>query len=168
MDLIIKRLNNQKLLIFFLMFEFVFSNQESVDNLNSYESGASLQKYSKNLDGSIMISLNIWGRVLSPGRIAVPDGADLITILSIVGGPIDGANLSKVKIIRESQYSSEIFIINLFKYLNSGDKSDFIKIMPNDTIIFPETVYSSVFKRLNNITSILSLFSLYVAITNKS
>ena len=168
MDPIIKNKNSYIFLIFLLFFELLFSRQELGSDATIYDSRASLQKYTKNIDGSIMISLNIWGSVRSPGRHTVPDGADLITILSIVGGPVDGANLSKVKVIRDSKHSNEIVVINLTKFIKSGDKSNLIDIIPNDTIIIPETLFSFFYKRLNNITNILSLFSIYIAITNNS
>ena len=115
-----------------------------------------------------MISVNLWGRVISPGRHIVPENVDLVTILSIVGGPIDGANMSKIKVIRDLESSSQIFIINLNKFIKSGDKSDLIKIEPNDTIIIPETVYNGIFKRLTSLNTILSLLNLYYALTNNS
>ena len=168
MELIIKRKLFNRLLIFLLMFVFLFASEQIVDDSQSNELRASSQKYTKNVDGRIMISVNLWGEINSPGRHTVPEGVDLVTILSIVGGPIDGANMSKIKIIRDSENSNKIYTINLNKFINAGDKTDFIKIEPNDTIIIPETVYSSIFKRLSSINTILSLLTLYFTLVNNS
>ena len=42
-----------------------------------------------------MIKINIWGNVNNPGSHLVYDGIDLASLLSSVGGPIDGANLKR-------------------------------------------------------------------------
>ena len=149
------------------MFEISLSNQEIINDISINNFRNPVQKYT-NIDGRIMISVNLWGRVISPGRHIVPENVDLVTILSIVGGPIDGANMSKIKVIRDLESSSQIFIINLNKFIKSGDKSDLIKIEPNDTIIIPETVYNGIFKRLTSLNTILSLLNLYYALTNNS
>ena len=167
MDVIIQRKNIYKFLIFLLMFEISLSNQETFNDISSNNFKTPVQKYT-NIDGRIMISVNLWGMVSSPGRHIVPENVDLVTILSIVGGPIDGANMSKIKVIRDLESSSQIFIINLNKFIKSGDKSDLIKIEPNDTIIIPETVYNGIFKRLSSLNTILSLLNLYYALTNNS
>ena len=86
--------------------------------LSQYDFGITKQKYTKNPDGVIMISVNLWGNIVSR-RHVVPEGSDLITILSTVGGPKDGANLSKIKIIRDSENLSKIFIIDLNKFIFS-------------------------------------------------
>ena len=149
------------------MFEISLSNQEIINDISINNFRNPAQRYT-NIDGRIMISVNLWGRVISPGRHIVPENVDLVTILSIVGGPIDGANMSKIKVIRDLESSSQIFIINLNKFIKSGDKSDLIKIEPNDTIIIPETVYNGIFKRLTSLNTILSLLNLYYALTNNS
>ena len=61
----------------------------------------SSQRYITNTDGNIMMNVNIWGAVGSPGSHIVYDGIDFASLLSIVGGPIGGANLKEVRIYRE-------------------------------------------------------------------
>ena len=50
----------------------------------------------------ILISINIWGYVRKPGQYLVPRHTDLISLMSFAGGPIDGAKLSEVRIIRDA------------------------------------------------------------------
>ena len=50
----------------------------------------------------ILISINIWGFVRKPGQYLVPRHTDLISLMSFAGGPIDGAKLSEVRIIRDA------------------------------------------------------------------
>ena len=76
----------------------------------------------------------------------------------------DGANLSKIKIIREVQGKDGnlIHIINFNKFLNSGDRSTFIKIMPNDTILISQKLSSNIISRASNINTILGILTLYL------
>jgi hypothetical protein len=107
------------------------------------------------------------GQVNSPGRHLVSEGIDFATLISQIGGPKNGVNMSKVKVLRKSsEKTSEIFIINLKKFFKSGDRSDFMTIKPNDTIIFPESISGFVFSRINNFNTILSLLSIYLTISS--
>lgn len=164
MEALIKNVKKNKIFIFVILLELSFANQNFDSEVSQYDFGITKQKYTKNPDGVIMISVNLWGNIVSPGRHVVPEGSDLITILSTVGGPKDGANLSKIKIIRDSENLSKIFIIDLNKFIFSGDKSKLVKIEPNDTIIIPETTFSQINKRLGSVNTIFSLFVLYLTI----
>ena len=46
-------------------------------------------------DGKIKMFVNIWGHVNNPGLHEVYDGIDMATLLSVVGGPRNGAKLNK-------------------------------------------------------------------------
>ena len=139
--------------------------QESIiqsDNKNSYT--ISSERYISDINGNIRMNVNIWGHVAQPGSHLVFDGIDMVTLLSIVGGPKDGANLNKIKIIREVQGKDGnlVYNINFNKFLNSGDRSAFIKIMPNDTILISQKLFSNILSRASNINTILSLLTLYL------
>ena len=70
-----------------------------IQDNNSYK--FSSEKYITDSDGNIRMNVNIWGHVAQPGSHLVFEGIDLATLLSKVGGPNIGANLRKVKLIRE-------------------------------------------------------------------
>ena len=143
--------------------------QESIiqnDNKNSYT--ISSERYISDVNGNIRMNVNVWGHVTNPGNHLVFDGIDMVTLLSIVGGPKSGANLSKIKIIREVQGKDGnlVYIINFNKFLNSGDRSAFIKIMPNDTILISQKLSSNILSRASNINTILGLLTLYLQLKN--
>ena len=48
----------------------------------------------------LLIKVNIWGFVQNPGQYMVPNGTDLISLISFAGGPREQAKLNKVKLIR--------------------------------------------------------------------
>ena len=41
----------------------------------------------------LAIKVHIWGQVHRPGRYLVPDGTDLVGLISFAGGPTSGAKL---------------------------------------------------------------------------
>ena len=59
------------------------------------------ERYVTDEDGIIKMWVNVWGQVNQPGSHLVYDGIDLATLLSITGGPKDGANLKKIRLFRE-------------------------------------------------------------------
>ena len=59
-------------------------------------------------DGVPRMSINIWGHVKYPGTYLVYDGIDFLTCLSMAGGPLKGAKLSKVSIISKSGQNQTI------------------------------------------------------------
>ena len=157
--------NIYKFIFLFMFSEFLFSNQQNITTLDSEVFEVYSPKYSTNIDGEIMIYVNILGKVKSPGRFLVSEGVDFATLLSKIGGPINGANMSKVKIFRHSkENNNEVLIINLKKFIKYGDRSDFVIIKPNDTIIFPESLSGFIFSRLNSLNSILNLLTLYLTV----
>ena len=55
-------------------------------------------RYMTDEKGNILMYVNVWGEVQTPGHHLVYEGIDLGTLLSIVGGTKAGANLKKVRI----------------------------------------------------------------------
>ena len=109
------------------------------------------------------MNVNIWGHVNLPGRHAVFDGIDLATLLSVVGGPKGGAKLDKVKLFREvpDDNGQQVYIIDLEKFLKTGDRSGFMKILPNDTYIIPQTTASIILYNIGSVYTILTLLNHY-------
>ena len=111
-----------------------------------------------------MMNVNIWGQVNSPGSHLVYDGIDFASLLSVVGGPIDGANLKNVRIYREipDGDGSLVYHIDLNEFVNTGNRSKFIKIKPNDTIIVPQKISSYVLAKIGIINTLFSLVTIYL------
>ena len=84
--------------------------------------------------------VNVWGEVGDPGQHIVREGADISSVISIVGGPSTEAELSKVRLIRHTpdEDGTNSYVIDLKKYAKVGDRSGFVELRPNDTIIVPE------------------------------
>ena len=113
--------------------------------------------------------VNIWGKVVQPGRKLVYDGIDMATLLSIVGGPGSGANMKKVRLYREvaDENGQLVYEINLDNFIRNGDRSDFIKIKPNDTILIPQTVTSLLLNQVGTLNTLLSFLNFYLIINSQ-
>jgi len=124
----------------------------------------SSERYLTNANGNIMMNVNVWGHVQIPGSHIVYDGIDFASLLSIVGGPNSGANLKKVRIYREipDLDGSLVYQIDLNDFINTGNRSEFIKIKPNDTIIVPQKFSSYMLKQVGTLNTIFSLITIYL------
>ena len=65
----------------------------------------------------LMMKVNIWGRVQKPGQYFVPSTTDLITLISVAGGPAEKSRLDNVKVVRSGAGGSEVIVVNIKKYL---------------------------------------------------
>jgi hypothetical protein len=119
-------------------------------------------------NNELLMRVNIWGRVRSPGQYYIPATTDLITLVSVAGGPIDRSSISDVRVVRSGiQGQNEVIIVNLKKYLKTGDKRLIPQLQPEDTIV----VSGSVWQFIGDIALIIGQLSLaanfYYLITTK-
>jgi len=160
----------KKIFIIFTMATTLFSQSElmQISNNPNINTQIATERYTTSIDGDIMININIWGHVTSPGSYTVPDGIDLISLFSTVGGPLDESNLSKIRLYRESPDSNGIslYFLDMNPFIKSGDRSNFLKIKPNDTIIINQKKSSYFIEKLSSINSIISLTTIVIQLFN--
>lgn len=127
------------------------------------ESGTFLNRASQYYLGNkdeILMNVNIWGFVSKPGQYLVPRHTNLIALMSFAGGPIEGADLKTVRIIRQidqlamanglngNSDGSLIVSVNVKQYLETG-KADLIPLLQaGDTILINPTFGNKVQKFL--------------------
>ncbi|MCX7835021.1 MAG: hypothetical protein N2450_02975 [bacterium] len=131
---------NTKLILFLLFI--TLSIQTSIYSQSMGATGTLLgtgtergAQYYIGSQNELLMAVNIWGLVLKPGQYLVPSTTDLITLVSVAGGPAPKARLDNVRIIRSSSAGSEVIIVNIKKYLSTGDERLIPKLEPGDTII---------------------------------
>ena len=148
----------------FLLFGLLYAQDEVAEPPIFSDYQISSERYLTNAKGNIMMNVNIWGHVNSPGSHIVYDGIDFATLLSVVGGPMDGANLTNVRIYREipDADGTLVYHIDLNEFINTGNRSNFIKIKPNDTIIVPQKFSSYFLTKIGTINTLFSLITIYL------
>ena len=144
-----------------------FQGDENTSSQPQYN--VSSERFFTDPSGTILMNINVWGHVNVPGRHMVFDGIDLATLLSVVGGPKGGANLKNVRLFRETKDDKGrlVYTINLEKFLKTGDRSEFVKVMPNDTYIIPQTTSSYIIEQVAALNTILSILNIYLQIEQR-
>ena len=90
--------------------------------------------------GGLRISVNLWGLVGRPGQYEVLSSTNVVQLISLAGGPAEGAELDRVEIVRQtmqadSTFKSEIIPVNLEEFKAKGEETPLLA--PGDTIIVP-------------------------------
>ena len=165
-----KRIN---ILLFNLVIAFVaqsFSNAFTQESQQStfFNRGA---QYILGDRDEILMNVNVWGYVLRPGQYLVPRHTDLITLISFAGGPREGANLSNVRIIRESiavltngnatnghEIKVPILIVNVNDHIEKGKSGVLPALRAGDTVIITESSGSK-FQKFLGFNSMLSIIA---------
>lgn len=137
------------------------SGQISTGSSSSYPRSG--ERYITDENGIIKMWVNVWGQVNHPGSHLVYDGIDLATLLSITGGPKAGANLKKIRLFRElPDADGQLSLsIDLKKFLKSGDRGDFTRVLPNDTFVIPQSFSSYIISNLNIVNTLLNFYNLW-------
>ena len=158
-----------RLFLLIILFSNAFGQLGQQDKPNYLDFQVSSERYLTDKNGNVAMYVNVWGSVPSPGRHLVYDGVDFATLLAIVGGPKSSANLKKVRLYREIPENNDLFsyLINLEEFLDTGDRSNFIKIKPNDTILVPEKFSSALWGQIGTLNTIFSLLTLYFTIESR-
>ena len=148
----------------------IMFGQNNLDEISTFSNHQiSSEKYKTDEKGNIAMYVNIWGQVRTPGRHLVYDGIDFATLISIVGGPAQGANMQKVRLYREvpDVDGTLTYDIDLESFISTGDRKNFLKIKPNDTILIPQKPMSLILQQVGTINTIFSLLNLYIAIESR-
>ena len=140
-------------------------SQSGSDNINFQPSTGA--RYVSGDDG-LRMYVNVWGHVPSPGRILVDDGIDLATLLSLTGGPKKGANMKNVRVYHEypDKNGNVVSVIDFTEFLETGDRSNFISIQPNDTFIIKQTAWSYMIQEVGTVNTLINLINIYLNLSN--
>jgi hypothetical protein len=144
------------------------SLMSNASTYNSFYGGVAQDSYFTDDSGNILMFVNVLGKVAKQGQFVVRENADFSTILALSGGLQDGVNLTKVLVIRHEpdDNGQQAYIVNLKNYYKTGDKSCFINIKPNDTIIFPEKAIT--IAKIAQYASIMSPFVYFYDILERN
>jgi protein involved in polysaccharide export with SLBB domain len=96
------------------------------------------------LPSALSKEVNVLGAVKSPRSVGFMDQVTLVSAITSAGGPIQGAELSRVAIVRGSLSEPEIAIAN-FGAIVAGKQPD-LKLEPRDIVYVPTEVGGSLAK----------------------
>ena len=155
----------QLMFICLLVFGNIYANS-IIKNNQSHNDDHNRTKYVTDDNGSILIHVNVWGHVKLPGNHLVYDGIDLISLLSVVGGPHPGADMDNIVLIREvPDINGNIkYKINLDTFYKEGNRDNLVEILPNDTIIIKEKPFRNIISSTNILSSLLQILNIYLQI----
>lgn len=124
---------------------------------------ASAYSYTGTMSGQekLKIYTHIWGQVSKPGLYIVPDDTDLMTLLSLAGGPKEDAKLTRVRIIRPTSSGNKIIWVNLKQYMDTGDEKLIPVMQPGDTVILSGTVFYAFTRVTDFLSKVAIALSLY-------
>ncbi len=114
----------------------------------------------------LKINTYIWGQVRNPGLYIVPDDTDLLTLLSLAGGPSEDAKLTKVRIIRPTEDGERVIWVNIKKYLETGNEKMIPVLKPGDTVVVSGTVYYAFSKMADFLYKVVIVLSAYNLVAN--
>ena len=145
-----------------------FSNAKLSEQNNELSGYKNIQrKYSTNESGTLLMNINIWSPSAS-GSFTVPENVNFVDILTLAGGAQKGNNYKKIEILREVPNAENQYkiLVNLENFLKTGDRSRFISIMPNDTIVIKQKFFYFLLGSISDFTTVISLFSLALSLLN--
>ena len=98
--------------------------------------GSGSEYVSGNYPGAVLMPINLWGAVGKPGIHHVPTRTDLITLLSLAGGPLPDAKIDTILIKRRASQGEQVIKIDADDFLSKpGVQSPVLEA--NDIVIIP-------------------------------
>jgi len=158
-------MNKYAVLVFlcFFVFGFLYSQGTgaAVGNTSAFTFTGTL-----NEPGQLQIITYIWGQVPRPGLYIVPDDTNVLTLISLAGGPTTDAKLKSIRIVRSSEFSEgEVIIVDLKQYTETGDMSLIPVLLPGDTVVVSGTAYYGFRRFVQFLSNVAVVFSVWFTIS---
>jgi protein involved in polysaccharide export with SLBB domain len=146
-------------------------NQPSQNILSPDQLSNSPSVYYYGQGQGVQIDINLWGEVKKTGKMIVPYTTDIISLISLAGGPTSNAKLDEIRIIRYTTQDTtaveKIIRINVEKFVETGEQSYFPILLRGDTVIVPGGALSalqSFVAVIQLVTAVLQVAFLYLII----
>lgn len=148
-------IQNKNLIFAFLLILFINNNQiqaQVFDNPANGQSGLSgFSNATAFVFGSsegVNIEVSLWGYVSKPGLYKIPHTTDLISLISLAGGPRENARLDDVRIIRlisnpeNNSVEERIITVNIEEFIEKGDRTLIPVLKPGDVVVMTGSAYT--------------------------
>ena len=149
----------------FFFFICILNAQLFAENsLTIKEYQMSSEKYISGPDGKVYMNVNFWSIGENSGTVQVQEGIDFASLMSSIGGPVHFSNLKKIRLYRETpdENGQMVHIIDLTAFLKSGDRSNFPKIKPNDTIVIEKTLIGVIVEDISTFQTIIASITFFL------
>ena len=163
--------NQQKLFIFVI---FLITGYTAMMHAQAYGNNFTTNRPAQYYLGSedeLLVPVNIWGFVQKPGQFFVPASTDLITLMSVAGGPTEDAKISNIKVIRnDPKRGNFVWKVDVKKFLETGDERIIPELRPGDTIIVQGSTFhwiSRFFEFVSRLVTIAQIFY-FIALYQKN
>ncbi|MCK6600960.1 MAG: SLBB domain-containing protein [Bacteroidetes bacterium] len=96
----------------------------------------------------VNIEVSLWGYVNRPGLYKIPHTTDLVSLISLAGGPRENARLDDVRIIRivnnpeTNSMEEKIIRVNLEEFIEKGDRKLIPILKPGDVVVMTGSAYT--------------------------
>ena len=150
---------------YFFFFISILNAQLFAENsLPIKEYQMSSEKYISGPDGKVYMNINFWSTGENSGIVQVQEGIDFASLMSSIGGPAQFSNLKKIRLYRETpdENGQMVHIIDLTAFLKSGDRSNFPKIKPNDTIVIEKTLIGVIVEDISTFQTIIASITFFL------
>lgn len=120
----------------------------------------------------INIEVGLWGHIGKPGLYRVPHTTDLVSLISLAGGPNESARLNEIRILRvvrnspDEQGDQRILIVDLESFIETGRREDIPVLLPGDVIVISGSIYM-VFKDFLGIVRDMALILNTIYLINR-
>ena len=154
---------------FFFFFICILDAQLFAENsLPIKEYQMSSEKYISGPDGKVYMNINFWSTGENSGTVQVQEGIDFASLMSSIGGPAQFSNLKKIRLYRETpdENGQMVHIIDLTVFLKSGDRSNFPKIKPNDTIVIKKTLIGVIIEDIYTFQTFIASITFFLQLYN--
>ena len=147
--------------IFFVFISSLFSYQVNNDNLLSNGS------YITGQDGIIRMYVNVIGDVKKPGTYLVYDDIDILSVISLAGGFLNGSKTNSIILHRKDGSKTTINLDSYLKSLND-DNIEKINFLPHDTILIEQKAISNILTSTNLPYIVLGILNVVLTLQNNS
>jgi len=140
-----------------LLSETLYSQTMGTGSITGYSLGRQQQE-------ELMYPVKIWGEVVRPGIYDVPLTSDIIAIISYAGGPTNMAKLTNVRLLRNELMEDEshvLVVVDIERYIETGDKNLLPDIRPGDTIMIPPRFIKRITDVLGTASAVLSIVNVF-------
>lgn len=129
-------------------------------------------------ESQLQVIVHIWGEVNRPGQYLVPDGTNILQLISLAGGPTEFSNLRTVRVTRDFFSTTndsitdknsniekrvilsnkQLFEIDLKKYLKTKKSKSLLILKPGDVV----KIEKNMFAKWQSLMRVLSQMAIIV------